>query len=542
MGCLFCEDCKNKAMQPTPDSDQLCFTSSRQISRPISIINFPLYPKIQDSFLFDSSIGEGSFGSSMKIIDKQTRAEKRVKLIPKESLINFSEANPLIYHYESMCGFSHPNINAITQLYQSEEHILLVSDLMSTNLAELFESKQKEMTKKEIQSIMKQVLKGVAYLHNKHINHGNIKIENVLLDTQGNVKLSDYCHSKYFSKKRSIPFYVFSSPESIDSTNICNKCDEWSCGVLLYYLVCGSFPFIAENIEQLIEKIKQNQVESNAKFENLQDFECKDLISKLMTFNTKFRINALDALKHPYLNEIAINPEEKQEQEQEQATMPNEEDIDNSNEEFSLFNKENSYKEIDKEEQKKQLIDCRKRIEKYLGPSNYNTPSSPKNIDMQNVLPVYYTMLLICEDDNQIKNYLNIYYSDNYEAKITQKEANVIITEQQKNCQNHLNLGIIYEDDKASLIVFLNSLIRLKLYFNNSNNAKKLFSKLIQGKENSKISFELIVSEIQALVPSILIQTNKYMNVVNMKLNDNMTEGKFSLIINKISSTQDFKE
>ena len=232
---------------------------------------------------------------------------------------------------------------------------------------DLYEKMQKLnwMTEIVVKFLMEQILNAIAYLHSKGVIHGDIKLENIMLYTttksarerftminkqlsydpnlqmeientfrEGSenkreassksmrvvndmlsyeIKLIDFGCSKIFSKhgeRKSgiIGTSIYCSPEVIDDLYD-EKCDEWSCGILMYLLLCGDPPFDGETDKEIFEKIKKCEYDfSSPQFKTVSD-NCKDLIKKLLEPKISRRIKAKDALKHPFFTE-SFNPEE----------------------------------------------------------------------------------------------------------------------------------------------------------------------------------------------------------------------------------------
>lgn len=107
-------------------------------------------------------------------------------------------------------------------------------------------------TEKDTALIIRQLLQAVAYLHSKGVVHRNIRPGNILLTEPGslNLKLIDFdfagikpAGENFFMKEDGNPLYE--APEVI-MNNYNEKCDIWSIGVILYYLVSGTLPFWAD--------------------------------------------------------------------------------------------------------------------------------------------------------------------------------------------------------------------------------------------------------------------------------------------------------
>lgn len=106
---------------------------------------------------------------------------------------------------------------------------------------------------------MKQLLLAVNYIHSQSIVHSDLKPENILLDTKKDniIKIIDWGAARFFDKTKKMnkingtPYYI--APEVL-AEQYDEKCDIWSCGVIMYILLCGYPPFNGETDDQILEK------------------------------------------------------------------------------------------------------------------------------------------------------------------------------------------------------------------------------------------------------------------------------------------------
>ena len=125
------------------------------------------------------------------------------------------------------------------------------------------------------------------------------------------LKLIDFGCSKMFTKYKKnfgeiIGTTIYCSPEVL-LNNYDKSCDIWSCGIIMYYLLVGHFPFYGKNENEIIDKIQNSNFSFNHKqFDNVS-LECKDLITKCLDKNSKTRITIDEVVKHPFFSDN-INP------------------------------------------------------------------------------------------------------------------------------------------------------------------------------------------------------------------------------------------
>ncbi len=112
---------------------------------------------------------------------------------------------------------------------------------------------------------MKQVLQAVSYCHSKNIVHRDLKPENLLLeseDPKSTLKVIDFGTSQVFDPEAKMnqtygtPYYI--APEILKG-EYNEKCDIWSCGVILYILLCGRPPFDGDNDDEILETVSKGQ-------------------------------------------------------------------------------------------------------------------------------------------------------------------------------------------------------------------------------------------------------------------------------------------
>ncbi len=119
--------------------------------------------------------------------------------------------------------------------------------------------------------VLRQMLTSVMYCHGKKIMHRDLKPENVLIDSQSPKKLSikviDFGSAHYFFNRgeyqpaTGTPYYM--APEVL-MNNYSELCDVWSCGVILYIMLCGKPPFNGETQEDIMRAVKKASLNFSA--------------------------------------------------------------------------------------------------------------------------------------------------------------------------------------------------------------------------------------------------------------------------------------
>ena len=118
-----------------------------------------------------------------------------------------------------------------------------------------------QMSEDQARHSFQQIISAIEYCHQHNIVHRDLKPENLLLDAHGNVKIGDFGLSNIMTDgdflKTSCGSPNYAAPEVISGRLYAGtEVDVWSCGVILYALLCNRLPFDDENITSLFKKIK----------------------------------------------------------------------------------------------------------------------------------------------------------------------------------------------------------------------------------------------------------------------------------------------
>jgi calcium-dependent protein kinase len=260
--------------------------------------------------LSEEPIGTGAFAEVWLGTHKRTGDIRAIKIfkkseIPEEEI----ESRSVLAEVEILKTLDHPNILKVYEYFEDDEHYYIVMEYCEGG--DIFDKIERSgrITEKYAAKVMIYLLKGVNYLHSRQVVHRDIKPENILITNKSkfvdmNIKIIDFNVATKKSEKvlRGITGTTdYMAPEVFTGVYD-EKCDLWSCGVVLYLMICGQLPFPSPDDEAAERAIRTQKLEFPADLFEGVSRECKDLISKLMTKNPKSRLNAIQALSHPWLS------------------------------------------------------------------------------------------------------------------------------------------------------------------------------------------------------------------------------------------------
>ena len=256
-------------------------------------------------------LGEGSFASVYRVQNRITDSIRAMKIINKSANITAEADKEIFNEIDILRTMDHPNILKIFEFYSNKDSYSIVTELCSGG--ELFNEivDKGPFNEKYSAYVMLQVFSAINYCHNMKIIHRDLKPENILIvDKDKNnyprIKICDFGTSKMFEKgavqRKLVGSSYYIAPEVLKH-NYDEKCDIWSCGVILYILLSGRPPFAGENDKEIMERVATGKYDLQTSPFNKVSKHCIDLIQKLLTMDPKKRISAQDALNHPWFKD-----------------------------------------------------------------------------------------------------------------------------------------------------------------------------------------------------------------------------------------------
>uniref|UniRef100_A0A914M0Q5 Protein kinase domain-containing protein n=1 Tax=Meloidogyne incognita TaxID=6306 RepID=A0A914M0Q5_MELIC len=223
----------------------------------------PQKKEIKHRFEITAKLGSGTYGKVSLAFDHKTEREVAVKLIKKSAIENKQDLVRIRREIRIMSMLNHPNLIQIYEVFENKDKIILVMEYASGGELYDYVSKNGSLSEQEARRIFRQITSAVLYCHKNKVAHRDLKLENILLDSNNNAKIADFGLSNYFGQRNKLlstfcgsPLYA--SPEIINGTPYKGpEVDCWSLGILLYTLVYGSMPFDGRDFNRMVRQIKR---------------------------------------------------------------------------------------------------------------------------------------------------------------------------------------------------------------------------------------------------------------------------------------------
>ncbi|OMJ82598.1 hypothetical protein SteCoe_16644 [Stentor coeruleus] len=269
---------------------------------------------IKDKYIIGNKIGSGAFGF-VRVGTHKTSGQKRaIKTIQKESITkDMKEHSQFFNEVDILIKADHPNIVKLYEWYEDEKYYHLVTEFVSGGELFDFIIKSRMLSEPIAAHFMKQILSAVAYCHANSIVHRDLKPENLLLEKDSAdslLKIIDFGTSKIYdtgskmTQKYGTAYYI--APEVL-RRDYTEKCDVWSCGVILYILLSGKPPFYGRTDREILERVQRGQYSMDDQEWGRVSLPAKNLIKKMLQINPSSRISSQDALKDEWITNNTLN-------------------------------------------------------------------------------------------------------------------------------------------------------------------------------------------------------------------------------------------
>ncbi|CCF59663.1 hypothetical protein KAFR_0H02540 [Kazachstania africana CBS 2517] len=301
-------------------------------------------------YIIGSTIGQGEFGKvklgwSKSISNKQSHSpsanglglyatpalpievpkQVAIKLIRRDTISKDPRREIKIYReINALKQLTHPNIVKLDEVLQNSKYIGIVLEYASGGEFYKYIQRKKRLKETIACKLFAQLISGVNYIHSKGLIHRDLKLENILLDKNENLIITDFGFVNEFVTsnelmKTSCGSPCYAAPELVISSQPyeARKVDIWSCGIILFAMLAGYLPWdddpenpSGENIAKLYFYITTTPL----KFPEYITAIPRDLLRRILIADPKKRVDLRYILKHQWLKPhtpfLSISPEE----------------------------------------------------------------------------------------------------------------------------------------------------------------------------------------------------------------------------------------
>ncbi|KAK7104967.1 RAC-beta serine/threonine-protein kinase A-like isoform X4 [Littorina saxatilis] len=252
--------------------------------------------KSLNDFDFLKVLGKGTFGKVILCKEKATSHLYAIKILKKAVIIAKEEVAHTLTENRVLQTTKHPFLTQLKYSFQTPDRLCFVMEYV--NGGELFFhlSRERVFTEERTRFYGAEIISALGYLHENNIVYRDLKLENLLLDKDGHIKIADFglCKEEMFFGASTSTFCgtpEYLAPEVLEDNDYGRAVDWWGTGVVMYEMMCGRLPFYNRDHDVLFELI----LLQNVKFPRNLSEEAKTLLSGLLAKNPKRRLGGSEA-------------------------------------------------------------------------------------------------------------------------------------------------------------------------------------------------------------------------------------------------------
>jgi classical protein kinase C beta type len=249
------------AASPQPSSSSLPVA----VATPVAAAR-PLEKVSAASFNFTKVLGQGSFGKVMLAERKGSGEVYAIKAIKKDAVIEDDDVDCTMTERRVLALSSgNPFLTRLHATFQTPDRLFFVMEFVNGGDL-MFHIQQLRVFKfEQAQFYCAEICSGLWYLHENGILYRDLKLDNVMLDGDGHIKIADFgmCKENIFGTGRTTTFCGtpgYLAPEIVQELPYNASVDFWSLGVLMFEMLIGDSPFDADDDDELFDQIQNKKV------------------------------------------------------------------------------------------------------------------------------------------------------------------------------------------------------------------------------------------------------------------------------------------
>ncbi|XP_053313054.1 ribosomal protein S6 kinase-related protein [Spea bombifrons] len=272
---------------------------------------FPLWPVAEQQELkILGCVAKGSLGPVLKVLDRTQQKVFALKVLPKVEVLRRNTLKQCKEEVSIQRLVKHPFIQCLGESWQGQQHLFIMCSYCSFGDLYSLWTSSKRIDEDTVRIFAAELVTVLAYLHDLGIVHRDVKMENVLLDERGHLKLSDFGlarHLPYGERAHTICGTLqYMAPEVLSGGPYSHSADWWSLGVLLFALSTGEFPAAPEKDHMsMLESVNQATFEVPQCLSQALSHLLKELLCRI----PRQRLRYLHQFKsHRFFRGISFDP------------------------------------------------------------------------------------------------------------------------------------------------------------------------------------------------------------------------------------------
>ncbi|XP_071656990.1 RAC-beta serine/threonine-protein kinase [Patagioenas fasciata] len=255
-------------------------------------------------------LGKGTFGKVILVREKASGAYYAMKILRKDVIIAKDEVAHTVTESRVLQNTRHPFLTALKYAFQTNDRLCFVMEY--ANGGELFFhlSRERVFSEDRARFYGAEIVSALEYLHSRDVVYRDIKLENLMLDKDGHIKITDFglCKEGITDGATMRTFCgtpEYLAPEVLEDNDYGRAVDWWGLGVVMYEMLCGRLPFYNQDHERLFELILMEDI----RFPRSLAPPARDLLAGLLKKDPKQRLgggpsDAKEVMEHRFFSGV----------------------------------------------------------------------------------------------------------------------------------------------------------------------------------------------------------------------------------------------
>lgn len=266
--------------------------------------------RVSGRYKIIEKIGSGGMANVYRALDLILEREVAVKMMS----LDFQNDKDSLRRFQrealSTTELTHPNIVSIYDVGEGDRPYIVMEYIDGMDLKQYIRENHPIPYQKAI-DIMEQILDGIAYAHKNDVIHRDIKPHNILIDKNGNVKITDFgiavaLSQNSITQTNSLLGSVqYISPEQARGNVVTKQSDIYSLGIVLYELLTGTVPFEGESAVSIALKHFQTPIPSLREFDSRIPQPLENVVLKATAKEPRHRYATVDEMKEDLLTTLS---------------------------------------------------------------------------------------------------------------------------------------------------------------------------------------------------------------------------------------------
>src|SRR4030066_260142 len=247
-------------------------------------------------------LGEGGMGVVYKAQDTKLDRTVALKFLPPHVASNPEEKQRFFQEARSASALNHPNITVIYEIDEADGQVYIAMEYIEGKTLKKLVEKE-TLPLKKVLDVAIQACDGLAAAHKKGMGHRDIKSDNIMVTSEGQVKITDFGLAKFRGQARitqlgtTLGTAAYMSPEQASGEEIDQRSDIFSFGVVLYEMLTGRLPFQGEHQAAVIYSILNEEPQPVARFNNKISADLERIVAKALSKDKEERYQHVDDLQ-----------------------------------------------------------------------------------------------------------------------------------------------------------------------------------------------------------------------------------------------------